>query len=48
MTKEQFKNLTPANKINFLNKVMKGEDKFEEELDIKEFLDGIKNMELKI
>jgi len=44
MKKEQFQNLTPADKINFLNKVLKGEDKFEDEFDMKEFFDGIKNM----
>ena len=44
MIKEQFEKLAPADKINFLNKVLKGEDKFEDEFDMKEFFDGIKNM----
>jgi len=43
MTKEQFERLAPADRINFLNKVMKGEDKFEDEFDMKEFFDVIRN-----
>jgi len=43
MDKQTFENLAPDKKIEFLNKVYKGEEKLDDDFDFSEIFGGLKN-----